>query len=615
MLKIKEENNIKLTINESRYLSACMEIANEILQIEKNGEINYTKKDIFKVAKKASSKYNLSTIPKYIDILKFIPNNNQYFRQLLKVKPIRTSSGIAVITVMPMPFECPHGKCIYCPGGIEVNTPLSYIGTEPSTKYAQRVGYDSFLQVTSKLEQLYNGGHNVDKAEIVIVGGTFPFYPTMYQLDFVKKCFDALNIFDKTNNIQNILKNGNIKYYDSLISKDLEEAKTKNQNANIRCVGLTIETKPDYCKTIHVNNMLKLGATRIEIGVQSLNDEVYKFVNRGHRLSDVYEAFYASRNAGYKIVAHMMPGLPKSSIQKDIDDTKRLFEDEGLKPDMLKIYPTLVLKGTGLYKLYSENRYEGYTKEDLVKILIEIKRKIPSWVRIMRIQREIEPKDIINGPNVGNIRQLVLLELKKKGFKCNCIRCREVGLGNNIKEYHHDDLYLYRVDYYASKGKEIFISFESKNKDLIFGFLRLRILTDPQRKELCTYDRSKKLDISQHIYTSRDKKENLIYDKYINDTYKSAIIRELHVYGPLVTIGNKLLYENIKTLQKTKGIPDAHLYYQHKGLGKRLINEAERICKEEYHLNALSIISAVGTREYYKKFGYIINGPYVTKKL
>ncbi len=268
---------------------------------------------------------------------------------------------------------------------------------------------------------------------------TFPFYPINYQKDFVKNCYDAFNSFnlylsDIENNYNTHFdKYKSVKGYE--LSENLEKAKKNNENSRIRCVGLTIETKPDYCKKEHINTMLELGTTRIEIGVQSLNDSVFKAVNRGHSLNDVYEAFYLAKNFGYKIVAHMMPGLPQSSINQDINDFKKLFDDERLKPDMLKIYPTLVIKNTGLYKLYQDKKYLSYSTDDLVKILIEIKKIIPPWTRIMRIQREIESKDIISGPKIGNLRQLVLNELEKQGLSCKCIRCREIGLKDIEKEF------------------------------------------------------------------------------------------------------------------------------------------------------------------------------------
>jgi elongator complex protein 3 len=364
----------------------------------------------------------------------------------------------------------------------------------------------------------------------------------------------------------------------------------------LRCVGLTIETKPDYCKKEHVDTMLEFGTTRIEIGVQSLSNEVYKAVNRGHDLQDVYEAFYLAKNCGYKIVAHMMPGLPKSTIKQDICDFKKLFGDERLKPDMLKIYPTLVIKNTGLHKLFQEKKYDSYSTEDLVKILVEIKKTIPPWVRIMRIQREIESNDVVSGPKVGNLRQLVSFELEKQGIKCKCIRCREIGLKNIQTEFSKDDLMLCRSEYLSSGGKEMFLSFETKDNSIIFGFLRLRLMPNPQRKELTGVEENGGLDEGK---------------------ISSGIVRELHVYGTLARIGEKTTEDNSleknndnNDLRKRKGYT-----YQHKGLGQKLLNEAEKICKQEYNLKKLSVISAIGTREYYKKFGYIINGPYVTKLL
>lgn len=586
----------KQASNDVSYQKACEEIAGEILLLNTNN--HHLKKEIFHIIKNKSSKHKLSRIPKSVDIMKLLPEDN-YYKKLLRLKPTKTSSGIAVITVMPMPFECPHGKCIYCPGGVEDNTPLSYVGTEPVTKIAQEVNFDPFRQVWSKVTQLIERGHNADKAELVIVGGTFLFYPLIYQKDFIKKCYDAFNLFDLqllNKNVYNSKTALNELFLDFKLSENLEEAKKNNEKAKLRCVGLTIETKPDYCKKEHVNTMLEFGTTRIEIGVQSLSDEVYKAVNRGHDLQDVYEAFYLAKNCGYKIVAHMMPGLPKSTIKQDICDFKKLFEDERLKPDMLKIYPTLVIKNTGLHKLFQEKKYDSYSTEDLVKILVEIKKTIPPWVRIMRIQREVESNDVVSGPKVGNLRQLVSFELEKQGIKCKCIRCREIGLKSIHTEFSKDDLILCRSEYFSSGGKEMFLSFETKDNSIIFGFLRLRLMPYPQRKELTGVEENDGLDEGK---------------------ISSGIVRELHVYGTLARIGEKTTEDNSlernndnKDLRKRKGYT-----YQHKGLGQKLLDEAEKICKQEYNLKKISVISAIGTREYYKKFGYIINGPYVTKLL
>ena len=549
---------------------------------------------------------------------------------------MKTQSGIAVITVMPMPYDCPHGKCVYCPGGKEYNTPLSYVGTEPSTKFAQRVKYDSYEQVRYKIKQLMEGGHEVSKAELVVVGGTFPFYPKDYQIYFVKRCYDALNSIkhveypiqvpyeyssnlDKhtTLSIDNSSQEERIPKLDSLLLT-LEKAKQKNETAFVRCVGLTIETKPDYCKMDHINLMLELGTTRIELGVQSLNDTVFKMVNRGHTIEDVYRAFYQARNSGYKIGAHMMPGLPGSSFEQDLNDSRILFEDERLKPDMLKIYPTLVVQNTGLYKLYKEQKYKSYSTNQLVELLVEIKKIIPPWVRIMRIQREIEAPDIISGPKMGNIRQKVLEELKRQGIKCKCIRCREIGLYENKVEFSNDEVLLFRTEYNAANGKEIFLSFELKDRMLLFGFLRLRIMSDPLRKELQ----------SESGFTTRSSYNNI--SDSIDKSFTSAIVRELHVYGTVAKIGEQVNKKQSETDNKKFNnvvrnsdnfndggglVSNNQVKYQHKGLGKGLLSEAEKICREEYSLKKISVISAVGTRDYYRKFGYTNNGPYVTKLL
>lgn len=529
----------------SNYSEACKDIA---LRLQNSNCLE--PKGIAKIIKQVCSKYRLSAVPSNENILKYLPSESSV-RKLLRVRPVKSASGVAVIALMPKPFECPQGRCIYCPGGVESNTPLSYTGAEPCTKYAQKFDYDPLKQIQSKLDQLYSRGHKVDKVELVIVGGTFPFFPEDYQRNFAKSCYDALN---------------------NICSYSLHESMMRNEKAASRCVGLTVETKPDYCKYQHIDLMLELGVTRVEIGVQSLQEETYRLVNRGHNLADVVEAFSVARDSGFKIVAHMMPGLPCSSPTKDINDFYKLFEDTSFKPDMLKIYPTLVLRDTGLYELYRRGKYSPYSDDDFVKILVQVKKMVPPWVRIMRVQREIEAKDILAGPKDGNLRQSAFQKLHEQGIRCKCIRCREVGLQKRIL-LSQDDFYMNRIDYIASHGQEVFLSFESKDKLTIVGFLRLRNPKSPHRKEL-------------------KEEESTNYGK-------SAMIRELHVYGTVVNIGNR---------------PDIDSY-QHKGYGTKLIQEAERIVKDDFGLKRISVISAVGTRQYYKKMGYSKNGPYMTKNL
>lgn len=516
--------------NNESYINACMQIANRLLE----NEVFISKKMIQETIKKTSAENHLTKIPKNEHILKHIPSES-LIRKALLVKPVKTSSGVAVIAVMPKPYDCPHGRCIYCPGGKEFNTPLSYIGTEPSTRIAQKYDYDPYMQVKSKLKQIEERGHDTDKIELVIVGGTFPFMPRDYQMNFVKSCYDALN---------------------DIKSTKLMTAISINEIAKKRCVGFTVETKPDYCKKDHIQLMLEMGITRVELGIQTLREDVYKLVNRGHTLNDVIESFQLLKDAGYKIVAHMMPGLPGSSLEKDLEDFKRLFDDPLFRPDMLKIYPTLAIKNTGLFKLFNEGKYIPYTESELINLLVEVKKIVPPWIRIMRIQREIEPNDIITGPKQGNLRQRLAIVLKEKGFSCKCIRCREVGL---IKQYPiEENVYLKRRTYEASHGKEIFLSYETQNESLVTGFLRLRI----------------------------------------PDIGERAFVRELHIYGKLLNLGRKTKDDS----------------FQHRGYGMRLLEEAERISFEEFDTKKLSIISAVGTRQYYRRRGYNDDKYYVTKE-
>ena len=519
------------------FSKACSEISQNLLLIN-----SPNKSQVKSQIKTICTKYALERIPRNHEILATVSGSDyaRLSRVLLK-KPVKTASGVAVIALMPKPYACPHGRCTYCPGGIESNSPNSYTGNEPSTINAIENQYDPKKQIRSKIEKLIAYGHDPTKMELVIVGGTFLFMPKDYQRDFIKSCYDALNGFD---------------------SMDLEQAKTSNENAEIRSVGFTIETKPDYCKKEHIDMMLEYGVTRIEIGVQSLQERVYQIVNRGHTYADVVESFQMSKDSGYKIVAHMMPGLPTMSPEGDIADFKKLFEDEELRPDMLKIYPSLVLQKTPLYQEYLDGRYAPYSDADMIRVLTEVKKNIPRWVRIMRVQREISPGEIIAGPKSGNFRQLVHENLKKQNITCKCIRCREAGL---VDSRDSSGISLHREDYASSGGSEVFLSYDDLD-DKIYGFLRLRKPSGKaHRREV---------------------------------TGSACIVRELHVYGKSLKIGDHEEGE-----------------IQHSGFGKKLMGEAEKISSEEFDAKKLLVISAVGTREYYKKLGYSMDGPYMAKSL
>ena len=523
---------------DSVFSKACSEITQNLLVINDPSK-KQVKQEIIKIC----AKYSLERIPRNHEILSMVKGSDfNKLRKVLIKKPVKTASGVAVIALMPKPYACPHGRCTYCPGGIEYNTPNSYTGKEPSTLNAIGNAYDPKLQITSKIEKLVAFGHDPSKMEIVIVGGTFLFMPKDYQENFIKSCYDALNGTD---------------------SKDLQEAKSNNEHASIRNVGFTIETKPDYCKKEHVDLMLNYGITRIEIGVQSLQERVYEIVNRGHNYNDVLESFQISKDAGYKIVAHMMPGLPTMTPGEDIADFKKLFSDSLLRPDMLKIYPSLVIENTPLYEDYKQEKYIPYSDEDMINVLTEVKKNVPKWVRIMRVQREISPNEIIAGPKSGNLRQIVHQNLAKQGLSCKCIRCREIGLSKEKSD--SQDVKLDRIDYDSSGGKEVFLSYEDKDES-IYGFLRLR------KPSICTHR-----------------------DEVGQD---SCIVREIHVYGKSLKLGEKEESE-----------------IQHSGLGKNLMREAEKISKEEFDAKKILVISAIGTREYYQKLGYSLYGPYMSKTL
>ena len=517
---------------------ACQEIIQNLLTID-----NLTTSKIKNQIKNVCTKYALNRIPRNNEILSMANLNDfKKLQNVLLTKPVKSASGVTVVAIMPKPYACPHGRCSYCPGGTEFNTPNSYTGNEPITISAIENKYDPKIQISKKIQQLISFGHDPTKIELVLVGGTFLFMPIDYQRNFIKTCYDALNGFD---------------------SVDLNNAKKANETAKNRNVGFTIETKPDYCKQKHVDMMLDYGTTRVEIGVQSLQERVFQIVNRGHDLNDVIDSFQIAKDAGYKIVAHMMPGLPTMTPDDDIKDFKTLFEDSRFKPDMLKIYPSLILKNTPLYGDYQNGKYTPYSDKDMLHVLTEVKKMVPRWMRIMRVQREISPMEILGGPKIGNLRQIVLENLKNQGFSCKCIRCREAGLAK--KKNVENELNLERIEYSSSEGNEYFLSYNDSD-DLTYGFLRLRKpSTKAHRKEVKP---------------------------------KTAIIRELHVFGKAIEIGTH-----------DEGT------FQHLGLGKKLMAAAENIAKNELSVKNLLVISAVGTREYYQNLGYKIYGPYMIKEL
>jgi elongator complex protein 3 len=510
---------------------------------------NPSRDDVSRLKIEVCKKYKSPSVPANSQLLKLVSESLlPRFAPLLVDKQVRSLSGVTTVSVMPKPYGCPHGKCTYCPGGPDIGVPRAYTGKEPAVMRALESGYDPYLQVQSRLSQLRGMGHPVDKVELILVGGTFPFMPRSYQEEFIKRCLDALNGGETTS---------------------LQEAKSRCEVARIKNVGITIETRPDWSRQTHVDHMLSMGVTRVEIGVQTLYDAVYDRIHRDHTVADVIEATQTLRDSGLKVGYHMMLGLPGCDADRDLDAFRRTFEHPEFRPDMLKIYPCLVTPGTALYEDWKKGDYQPYSTEQAARLIVEIKRFIPPWVRVMRIQREIPADGIADGVKNGNLRQMVQEELGRRGVVCHCIRCREVGqrLMKHGTVPTPDHIQLQRTVYDASGGKEIFISFEDPLQHILVGYVRLRIPgTEAHRPEITDHN--------------------------------AAIIRELHVFGPTVPVG---------TRQDTA--------FQHKGYGTKLIAEAERIAADEYDRTKMVVISALGTKNYYSRFGYEHDGPYMSKPL
>ena len=450
-------------------------------------------------------------------------------------KPTKTLAGVTPIAVMCKPRKCKHGTCLYCPS---LNVPQSYTPKSPPVLRAERLKYDSYEQIKSRLNAFDVMHHPTPKIELIIMGGTFLEYPVKYQYYFIKRCYDALN---------------------NKKSKNLSEAKKINEKAVHRCVALCIETRPDSINKKIIKRILEFGCTRVELGVQCLDDKIYKFVNRGHTVKEVINATSELKKSGFKVGYHMMLGLPKSNPQKDYEMFKTLFNDENYKPDQLKIYPCQVIVGSGLSSLYKKGKYKPYSKEVICELVIKIMKIIPSYCRVMRIMREIPPDYLIAGTTRIDLRKDVEDDLRggKSKNKINEIRYREIGFAVRDNKKINKKIKINLLKYNSSGSKEYFL--EIVNKDnILFGLLRLRIEKD------------------------------------------FAIIREVHIYGQALDIG-----------VKSKGVLG-----QHSGLGKMLIGEAEKISIKEGK-KLLKIISGVGVREYYKKLGYKIDrdNVYMEKKL
>lgn len=476
------------------------------------------------------------------------------FERLIRKRSVRSLSGIASITVITKDYDCP-GKCIYCPK--EKDMPKSYLSNEPAVMRAILNDFDPYKQVVTRLKGLNKTGHETSKIEVIIAGGTFNFYPRNYQRNFVKGVYDGLN-FDFSSvrgegrKGRGRRESGQIK--SAKRAKSLREAIEINEKANHRCVGLSIETRPDYINEKELEFFREIGVTKVEIGVQCLDDKIYKLNNRGHKVSDVVRAMKLLKDFGFKINVHFMPNLYGSSLKRDFEMFKMLFLDPSFRPDWLKIYPCVVIPGTPLEKLYKSGKYKSYSDRELMDLLIKFKCAVPPYCRITRLIRDIPAESILGGSKISNLRQFIQSEMLAKGKKCNCIRCREI----KGDDFNPENVRVIRLEYESSGGKEYFLSFENVKNDKLIGYLRLRIPSQVFSKE-------------KH---------------WISELDDTAIIRELHVFGEQVKINRRI---------KSAG--------QHRGYGIKLIEETVKLTKK-YKLSKLAVISGVGVREYYRKLGF-----------
>lgn len=545
-------NQLPYPDNFPKPIIVAQKVADEVLR-EYRKRKNWTKDEFLDLAKKCSSDNNMSPVPLWALFFIYFKKNqlNIKLKELLKIKTVRSWSGVVPVSIFTKSFGCP-ARCVFCP--TEARVPKSYFSDEPAVMRAIRNKYDPFKQVISRLTQLFLSGHTIDKIELIIQGGTFSAINQRYRENFVKRSFDAANT-----DVEKLLL-GN---QPTSSKKSLRQSQLLNEKSHQRIIGVTVETRPDWCTKDEIKFLRKLGVTRIELGVQSLQEKVLTLNKRGHGLDEVIRATKDLKNAGFKICFHMMPGLPGATLESDIKDFQTLFSNPDFQPDLLKIYPCVVTRDAELTKWYEEKKYVPFNDDKLIKLLLKVKKIIPPYVRILRLVRDIPANDIIAGSKMSNLRQEVEKELHKNNLKCRCVRCREVKLGN-IKNVNN--LKLRVIEYLASEGKEFFLEYIDPNSETLFALLRLRF---PSKN-------------SQPLFA------------VLKD---SSLIREVHTYGQALSLGKSKI--NLS---------------QHRGLGQKLIAEAEKI-SQKHGYKKIAVISGVGTREYYRKFGYRLSQTYMIKNL
>jgi elongator complex protein 3 len=500
--------------------------------------------DIHRIKLEVCRKYAFSHIPKNSEILAAATESERAaLREVLLLKPTRTLSGVAPVAVMTSPFPCPHGKCLPCPGGPDhpFHSPQSYTGEEPAALRARQHAFDPYGQVEARLTQFEALGHRVGKVELIVMGGTMTARPVSYQEEFVGRCVQAMNEYGGKKESM----------------PPWEVIAERNESAPVRCIAITFETRPDWCTPREIATMLTLGVTKVELGVQHLEDEILTLNRRGCTVEDTVRANTLLRDAGMKVGFHMMPNLPGSTVDKDRAMFRELFKNPSFRPDFLKIYPTLVTPGSEIEQLFRSGGYQPYEEQELVDLIASAKAELPEYVRLQRIQRDIPAKLIVGGSRHSNFRQLVQRRIQEQGASCRCIRCREAGRSGGEGEPE-----LRELRYSCCGGEEFFLS--AVSGDSLIGFARLRFPGGT----------------------------------FCPETEGAAFLRELHVYGELVPVGTS----------------PQESAWQHRRFGEELLALAEeRAVAGGY--SRMAVLSGIGVRPYYRKHGYLRRGFYMEKRI
>ena len=543
---------------DSTYSRVCTRLAEEIVA----GEL--VREDLEAAKLRVCRELDAPKVPKNTDILQHAPDGaREAVRAVVQRKPVRTASGVSPVAIMTAPHLCPHGKCLYCPGGpaSEFSSAQSYTGHEPAAARGVQTAYDPYAQVTLRLEQLRHIGHPVDKVELILMGGTMTARSHDYQEWFVKRAIAAMNEYDQSRSPAPDEHASFRQDPEEVEFAYLEDVLAANEEAAVRNIGTTFETKPDWCDDEQIDRMLSLGATKVEVGVQTTYEHINRRMHRGHGVQASIDANRRLRDAGFKVGFHMMPGQPGMTRAMNREDFHQLFASAAYRPDFLKIYPTLVVRDTVVYDMWRRGEYEPLDNEAAATLVAEVMDDIPVYTRLQRVQRDIPADFIDGGVWKSNLRQLAEAVAAERGISPRDIRAREVGHAQ--VEPDPDTVELRHRRYRAVGGREHFISIEDPVSGLLIGFCRLRFPGHPRRPEL----------------------------------EDAAIVRELHVYGAEAT------FEATET------------DWQHRGYGRQLMEYAEEVATRAGY-GRLAVISGIGARPYYRdQLGYRRDGPYMITDL